>query len=645
MENELKIRIAADISDLKKKLKDANVSMDMLTDAQKEAIQEVDQLARSNAQASRSYAGLSKSSGASLVVFQEFNRVIQDAPFGMIGVGNNLQQLAANFGNLATKQKGVGPAIKESFRAMTVGINPAIIAVSVITSAMTFYKMQAWKSKDETESFTEALEKFKKTLDSVASAQLQGASNAAKESRKFEELRAQAENANIPLEDRIEAVRELQKLYPDFLGNLSDEEIMTGKVGTAYDSLTKYIVANAKARAFSAKIGENSIKQLEIEERIAARKEELLKEENRLAAAAANRQRAGEGPQFAGGQTIAADVDKAKIQKQINNLKAEEKADEEEIEKIKAQNLELDRKINEQLVDGARFTEDLTNKTKDLGKAADDARKAYDKLWDEHNKKFFREGAEQYNAFNRELAEELAFQKRLEEGYSKILADFEKIDVVLKPPKAEKAEMYDPSEELEQIAMKARLTEAAFDGLGRAVSRAFGGGNEWGRFLSDFLKFAGEVIATNFAISKSNVIMGATASGAAAGPAAAFVTPALITKGLVMIGALFSAISSKSGSSSGFGMSSKSYGGLPGREKGGPVIAGRAYIVGEKRPEVFVPKTSGMIIPRISDMASSSVSTSGRVHSNVLKVEVYGEISNDSIRVSNKRGERRANKT
>jgi len=36
-----------------------------------------------------------------------------------------------------------------------------------------------------------------------------------------------------------------------------------------------------------------------------------------------------------------------------------------------------------------------------------------------------------------------------------------------------------------------------------------------------------------------------------------------------------------------------------GRQHGGPVMAGRAYIVGEKRPELFVPKQSGTIVPRV----------------------------------------------
>ncbi|KFL31485.1 hypothetical protein JP75_08060 [Devosia riboflavina] len=42
------------------------------------------------------------------------------------------------------------------------------------------------------------------------------------------------------------------------------------------------------------------------------------------------------------------------------------------------------------------------------------------------------------------------------------------------------------------------------------------------------------------------------------------------------------------------------------RAGGGPVQAGKAYVVGEKRPELFVPGQSGTIVPRIPDVAGIS---------------------------------------
>ena len=55
---------------------------------------------------------------------------------------------------------------------------------------------------------------------------------------------------------------------------------------------------------------------------------------------------------------------------------------------------------------------------------------------------------------------------------------------------------------------------------------------------------------------------------------------------------------------------------LSGRAAGGPVSAGVPYIVGEKRPEVFVPDTSGTILPSVTGtmLAGSRTGTSQQVN-------------------------------
>jgi len=44
---------------------------------------------------------------------------------------------------------------------------------------------------------------------------------------------------------------------------------------------------------------------------------------------------------------------------------------------------------------------------------------------------------------------------------------------------------------------------------------------------------------------------------------------------------------------------------LPGRALGGPVVPGQAYIVGERRPELFVPRVPGTIVPRVPQASGS----------------------------------------
>lgn len=64
------------------------------------------------------------------------------------------------------------------------------------------------------------------------------------------------------------------------------------------------------------------------------------------------------------------------------------------------------------------------------------------------------------------------------------------------------------------------------------------------------------------------------------------------------LGALTGALTnSMPGMSYGPNVFSDPWGGM--RANGGPVDAGKAYIVGEKRPELFVPRTSGSIVPQV----------------------------------------------
>jgi tape measure domain-containing protein len=69
----------------------------------------------------------------------------------------------------------------------------------------------------------------------------------------------------------------------------------------------------------------------------------------------------------------------------------------------------------------------------------------------------------------------------------------------------------------------------------------------------------------------------------------------------------------KSGSGSGTGILgdfiSSMFGGF--RASGGPVQAGKAYVVGEKRPEVFVPEQSGTILPAIPRMPAAVAPAGG----------------------------------
>src|SRR5690606_3555332 len=63
----------------------------------------------------------------------EFSRVIQDAPYGIQGVANNIQQLTTNFGYLRKQAGGTIPALK-AFAGSFLGPAGIVFAISTITS-------------------------------------------------------------------------------------------------------------------------------------------------------------------------------------------------------------------------------------------------------------------------------------------------------------------------------------------------------------------------------------------------------------------------------------------------------------------------------------------------------------------------------
>lgn len=83
------------------------------------------------------------------------------------------------------------------------------------------------------------------------------------------------------LEERKKAVDELQKQYPKYFANLSDEAILSGKATKAYDLQRQAIIDVALAQAYKNKISENAKKIVDIEDNIEKEQKKLKIQEER----------------------------------------------------------------------------------------------------------------------------------------------------------------------------------------------------------------------------------------------------------------------------------------------------------------------------------------------------------------------------
>jgi len=136
-----------------------------------------------------------------------------------------------------------------------------VAGVTVLTlygKEITNWVASLFKGKNTIDAATAALEQFN-------SAMAQGSVSAQSELTKLNLLYRAATDLTKPYEERAEAVKKLQDIYPAYFGNMAAEQVMVGNAVGAYENLRDAIIEVAQAKAAQELITENVIKKLKIE--------------------------------------------------------------------------------------------------------------------------------------------------------------------------------------------------------------------------------------------------------------------------------------------------------------------------------------------------------------------------------------------
>jgi hypothetical protein len=601
----------------------------------------------------KSFDNFRVSAGAANGSAIAFNRVIQDAPFGIIGVGNNIQQLAEQFSALRITTGSTGTALSAFFKSLFTGSNLLVLGISAATAAFTAYQLGAFDSAEETKDLAKELDDFKNSLDGVTKAHLEGAQSAQSEIQSLKLLKLQAENANIPLEKRILAVKELRNQFPEYFKGLSDEQILLGNVGGAYDKLTKSIVANAKAKAFSQQITENEKQTLTL----------LLQEEQRaleILDKRAQLEKARIGEQTSGlkvaGQLTATNIEANRIESELNDLIQQTTDSAEERKKIALETLSIESKIPEQIQKAGG----LIDENKDKLDKSKEKVEFYDKAWQENEDRLIRINqllqaiadetpepaeikpeAETADVVPKGRIEFLEEQIALFEFLKRLQTDTGKIDeYTLKI-----AQLRQELDLLNGKKVDENLTLIvdAFSSLGAGIAASLNIGDRALRgfvttLLSATPKIIGAIIAqasarrleaaaansANAQVATGNAVVVATEGAKGLGPVGLALLPVFIAGAVALVSAAFSRGGGGGTPSGGSGSTFTNR-----REFGGPVSKGRAYIVGERRPELFVPNTNGVIVPQVPSMDYSGASMAAGAMA--IDVNIQGVSYGDDI--------------
>lgn len=230
----------------------------------------------SSAASSAGVLGGATVKGANQAAFalQNLGRVAQDAPFGFIGIQNNLNPLLESFQQLKAQTGSTGSALK-ALGASLLGPAGLGIAFSVVSAAVLFYQQYQQKANRETKVAVDTYKELSDSIKTYAAVQAQGRENASKDLSQLQSLYKATQNVNIPQTERLKIAKELIKEYPTYLKGFSAEEVIAGKATIAYQKLTQAILAKGLAQAGEANRQKLINKQLEDEVRLAKAQEAL----------------------------------------------------------------------------------------------------------------------------------------------------------------------------------------------------------------------------------------------------------------------------------------------------------------------------------------------------------------------------------
>lgn len=172
-----------------------------------------------------------------------FNQVLREAPAfaysfqtGLLGISNNLPILSDQF--KAAKAAGASNVdiFKQLAGALVSPINLIGIGIALLPTLSKLFT-------DNSEAAKKAKESFDGFLDSSA-----------KEGLKAKELLGFASDQTRSLEQRKLAVDELRSSYPTYLKGLSDEKILSGDLGDAYERINEQLRNKVLLQAAEEKI-------------------------------------------------------------------------------------------------------------------------------------------------------------------------------------------------------------------------------------------------------------------------------------------------------------------------------------------------------------------------------------------------------
>ena len=246
-----RLKLGLDTTEINSQIKDAKANLNSLKSTVKDTGQ--------------SFASAAPKVANAGNTLTQFSRIAQDAPFGIIGIGNNITATAESFSYLKAQTGSTGGALK-ALASSLMGTGGILLGVSLLTTGLTLLAQSGLSVGDVIDKITGNFDKFGRELQKVTA---EASKQSGTEISNLKALVSVAQDDTISREKRLIAVKELQKEFPAYFGNLNTEKILNGDLTGVTKELTKAIIERAKATAFSNKIGELSLEREQLKSNLA----------------------------------------------------------------------------------------------------------------------------------------------------------------------------------------------------------------------------------------------------------------------------------------------------------------------------------------------------------------------------------------
>lgn len=265
MAEELKIQIGADTSQFNAELQKAENELKQFQNALKKTtdIKALEQLNAQILKTQQTIAGfrgsmqtVATSSGRATQSLTDLSRVVQDAPFGFIGIANNLNPLVEGFVRLNKETKNSGGAFKALLSALS-GPAGLGIALAAVSSAITFAQIgfDRWFKSSKS-----AADSTKELRDELVKAEQSAISNGIR----LEGLVNVITNVTESEKNRNLALEEANKLLGPYGQKIDSINISVEKAKELTDAYTEALINQAVGAKLADKIADLRIKKNEL---------------------------------------------------------------------------------------------------------------------------------------------------------------------------------------------------------------------------------------------------------------------------------------------------------------------------------------------------------------------------------------------